>query len=224
MSEKSENIVENSEAVAQVVEQEKYDYDSYPSILLVILLLAALGVGLFGLFFLLRTAAFPPPTYFPATDLGQLIQEAPLNQAAIQENVLLNWITEGMMDAHTFNFINYPSVMSKAQPYFTAEGYTSYQNTLTTRKIIDRVVNKKYVLKASPTDAPQILLEKPFAGRYMWKIKIPMIFRYKNVTSEDNDSVSITLIAMRVPTTQSPNGVLILKYDLEILPRGTYTR
>jgi len=46
-----------------------------------------------------------------------------------------------------------------------------------------------------------------------------MRFKYQNVTSETLNPMAITMIVMRVPTTQAPLGVLILKYDLEVLPR-----
>ena len=82
------------------------------------------------------------------------------------------------------------------------------------------MTEKKYVLRAIATDAPQVLLEKPFAGRYMWKIRIPMQFRYQNVKTDFGSLFEITLIVMRVPTAQSPNGVLILKYDLELKGAG----
>jgi len=166
----TENMEENTRNEPVAVLQEKYLHDKYATIFLLLIVLVVLGVGLFGLLFLLKNAAFPPPTYFPATEADQLIQEASLDQPEIQEPVLLNWLTEAMMAAHTFNFINYTSVINAAKVSFTPEGYASYQSVLTNQKIIDQVVNKKYVLKASAADAPQILLSKPFAGRYMWKI------------------------------------------------------
>lgn len=219
MAENTEKMAEDSNEQRVAMEQQKYFYDKYVYILTLLLLIVVLGVGIFGLLFFLRAAAFPPPTYFQATDLEQLIQEAPLDQPAIQETVLLNWLIDAMMDAHTFNYINYASVMNAALIHFTPEGYASYKAALTDKKIIDTVVKNKYVLKASATDAPQILLEKPFASRYMWKIKMPMRFRYQNVNQDENAPIAITVIVMRVPTTQSPLGVLILKYDIEFLPR-----
>lgn len=215
----SEHELKGTENEREVVEQARFYNDKYASILLLLLLLGALGAGLFGLLFLLRSTAFPAPTYFPATDLGQLLQETPLDQANIGDNVLLNWVTEGMMTSHTFNFMSYNAVMTKANEYFTPEGYANYKDALTKLKIIDRVLTKKLVLKATPTDAPQILLEKPFAGRYLWKIRIPMRFRYQNVTSDEMEPMAITIIVMKVPTSQSPTGVLILKYEIEALPR-----
>jgi hypothetical protein len=203
-----------------IVEQEKFYRDKYGLVILITLLVAVIGAILAGLIFLLHSTVSPPPTYFKASELHQLIEEVPLDQAGIENNILLNWVTEAVMVSNTFNFVSNPRVIDESIIYFTKDGYDSYKNAFVTNKIIDRVNEKKLVLKATAKDAPQILLEKPLAGRYMWKIKIPMNFRYQSVTTDVSDTVDITMIVMRVPTVESPNGVLILKYDLEVLGRG----
>ncbi len=208
------------EAQDTVVEQDKYENDKTFDVFLLLLLALAFAAGLFGLIILLRHSASPPPTYFSATDQNQLIAEAPLDQASIDPAVLLNWVTEATMAAGTFNFVNYVASITAANVYFTKEGFDSYNSALLATKIIDRVVTKKLVLTAIPTDAPQVLLEKPLAGRYMWKIRAPMRFTYHNVTTDVGDLVDVTIIVMRVPTAQSPNGVSILKYDLNVKGRG----
>jgi hypothetical protein len=200
----------------KITEQEKYSHDKIFYLILSILLALGLVTSVLGMMYLFNLAANPAPTYFQATDQGGLISEVPLENSNMETNVLLNWVTEGMMRANTFNFINYPTVLDNARVYFTKEGYDSYTNALTNAKITDRVIQKKLVLHAVPSDAPQVLLEKPFAGRYMWKIRAPMNFSYQSVTDDHAEPMEITLIVMRVPTTESENGVLILKYDLTL--------
>ncbi len=212
------SVIESTEVSA--IEQERYHQDKAMQIVILALFSIALTVGILGLIILVRDSVAPPPTYFAAMPNGALFPEKPLDQPSLETNELLNWIAEAMMESNTFNFIDYNAVLNAASVYFTKEGYDSYKNALTTAKIIDTVTEKKYVLRAIATDAPQVLLEKPFAGRYMWKIRIPMQFRYQSVKTDFGNLVEITLIVMRVPTTQSPNGVLILKYDLEQKGRG----
>lgn len=203
-----------------VIEQDRYHTDKAIQIVMLAMLSIALTVGILGLIVLVHGAVVPAPTYFAAMENGALFPEEPLDKPGLETNELLNWITEAMMESNTFNFIDNAAVIDAASVYFTKEGYESYKNALDAAKIITTVVEKKYVLRAVATDAPQLLLEKPFAGRYMWKVKIPMQFRYQNVRTDFGTLVEITLIVMRVPTIQSPNGVLILKYDLEEKGRG----
>jgi intracellular multiplication protein IcmL len=212
------SVIQATETKA--IEQERYHEDKSIQIIILALFFIALTVGILGLIILLRDSAVPPPTYFTAMPNGALFPEKPLDQPSLETNELLNWITEAMMESNTFNFIDYNAVMDASSAYFTKEGYESYKNALAATKIIETVVEKKYVLRAVARDAPQLLLEKPFAGRYMWKIKIPMQFKYQNVRTDYGTLVEVTLIVMRVPTAQSPNGVLILKYDLEQKGRG----
>jgi len=214
----SVRVIQTAETKA--IEQERYHEDKSIQIIILALFSIALTVGIVGLIILLHSSVVPPPTYFAAMPNGALFPEKPLDQPGLETNELLNWITEAMMESNTFNFIDYNRVLDAASVYFTKEGYASYKNALATANIIDTVTQKKYVLRAVATDAPQLLLEKPFAGRYMWKIRIPMQFKYRNVRTEFGTLVEITLIVMRVPTAQSPNGVLILKYDLEQKGRG----
>ena len=209
------NSVESIDEGVLVVEQEKFYQDRMGLLMLLTLLLLVSGTMILGIIVMLRKTALPAPTYFSATDINQLVTEAPLYQAGISTSVLFNWITEAMMACNTYNFISNVKVIESANLYFTPEGYETYKNALTDAKIVDKVINHKLVLKAAPSDAPQILLEKPFAGRYMWKIKIPMKFRYQNVTTDITDQMEINLIVMRVPTTQSPLGVSILKFEME---------
>ncbi len=198
----------------KAVEQDRYHEDKSVRIVLLAMLSMGLTVGILGLVMILRTSSLPPPVYFASGMNGALFPEKPLDQPSLEINELLNWVTEAMMASNTFNFIDLDSVMNAANVYYTKEGFASYKNALSNEKIPDTVIEKKFVLKATAMDAPQLLLEKPFAGRYMWKIKIPMQFRYQNVTTDFNNFFDVTLIVMRVPTIQSANGVLILKYDL----------
>lgn len=213
-------VVQETEETTIVVEQQRFYQDKSLFLSLTAVLLGILVLGLLALIVLLRGLAVPSPVFFETTALGQLIVEAPLDKPSIETNELLNWITQGMMLANTFNYVDYPAVTETAKALYTKDGFESYLNGLKNSNLVSNVVQQKLVLKATPTDAPQLLLEKPFAGRYMWKIKIPMRFRYQNVTTDMSDLADITLVVMRVPTTQSPNGVSILKYDLELKGPG----
>lgn len=210
----------SSESIEKAFEQEAFYKDKNASLMMITLFLIGITIGLGGVVFLVRLVAKPPPIYFPTTSFGALLTEQPLERPGIENTILMNFVVEAVMAAHTFNFVNYTQVMDASSIYFTKEGYESYKSALINVKILDRLIEQKFVLRAIPTDAPQILLEKPFAGRYMWKIKVPMRFKYQNVKTEFGELIDITLIVMRVPTTESPNGVSILKMDLEVTGRG----
>lgn len=197
-------------------EQDKFLYDGLLKILGLVILCGTACAGLFGIFIVLSPIRSPAPLFFQATDAGQLMQDVPLDKPNLSLNVLLNWVTQGMMAAHTLNFMNYTTVTQNAQPYFTKDGYDSYLNTLRDSKIIEQIVTKKYVMRAFPVSAPQITKEGVLANFYLWKIRLPMQFRYRNVDTDRYDDVELTVLVVRVPSTEAPYGVRIIKYDLLI--------
>jgi len=154
--------------------------------------------------------------YFQATEAQQLIQDVPLNQSNMSNNVLFNWVAESMMTAHTFNFINYETILENSREYFTRDGFESFLTALNDNKVIEDVRTNKYVLRGVPPNAPQITKEGLLANFYLWKIKIPMVLRYRNVDTDRSIDAEITLLIVRVPTTDAPFGIRILKYDLQI--------
>lgn len=171
---------------------------------------------LFNLF--LGTELKSVPVVFQTDQEGALVREQPLDQSNQQENVLLNWVADLVMNINTFNFVNYDTVLQASNPFFMPAGYAEYKAALQTFKIINKVLDRKLVLLATPLDAPHVILEKVFAGRYMWKIQIPVQFKYQSVGFVDTDTYRITLVVMRVPVSESPRGVLVLKYDMEEIP------
>jgi hypothetical protein len=203
------------EPTLEIKDQTRFYEDKKFLVFLLALLIGFQCLVLLQLILMLRSTVNPPPVFFPTTASSQLILEAPLDQASIPSNVVLNWVAETLMTVNTFNFVSYPIVMEKAKEHFTKEGYEFYQKALTDAKIIDKLTDQKLVLTATPTDAPQITKEGSLGGRYLWKIKIPMEFHYQSVADNIVDNIDITLLIMRVPTIQSPNGVAILKYDME---------
>lgn len=214
----SEAIQKGEERI--VVEQEKFYSDRLGSILIITLLSIGVVVVLFFLLIFSQSVSSPSPTYFSATDENQLVQEMPLGEPGIQDNVLLNWVSEALMDVLTFNYVDYNRIIELGQQYFSPEGFESYKTVLANVKLIEKITEKKLVLKATPTDAPQITKEGPFAGRYLWKIKVPMQFQYQSMTSNIFDKADITILVMRVPTRFAPNGVAILKFDADIKPQS----
>jgi len=198
-----------------VEERERFYHDRIGSLLL----LASLAGGLVVIFVILNiflyTISVPPPAYFQATEQGQILQEPPLDKPNLASNELLNWTVEAMMAAHTFNFMNYSRVLEDAKDYFTPEGYPEYLTAINNVGVLDRLKKDKLVLVSAAVAAPEILKEGPFANRYLWKVKVPLGFNYRNVVTNVVDNVNITLLILRVPTTQSPNGISILKYEIE---------
>jgi intracellular multiplication protein IcmL len=203
-----------------VLEPEWFKGDHYKSFMVLTFLIGALVFVLIQVNLFLRSFASPAPVFFKVTQGGALVPEKPLNEPNQRENLLLNWTAGLMMTINTFNFVNYNAVINKAALYFVPEGYDNFKAALNQFKITQTVIDKKLILSTTPLDAPHVVLEKVFAGRYMWKIQMPLLFKYSSVEYVASEQYVVTLIVMRVPITESPQGIRILKYDLTPLDRA----
>lgn len=209
----------SSEKTVEVKEQEKFYGDKRLWILVSLGATAVLVVGLLQLIFVLRSSAVPDPAFFAVSNEEQLIKEVPLDESNMEENVLLNWVVQVVMDANTFNYVDYSRIIGNVKPYFTLQGYKAYSEALSKAEIIKRITEQKLVLSAVPIDSPYVVLEKPFSGRYMWKVKVPMRFRFQSLGYETYDNMEVTMVIMRVPARTVPVGVQVLKYELEMIDR-----
>lgn len=201
-------------------EQDRFYRDRLGFVLLLIGLLGAATGFLVFLLITLQSLRDPAPVFFKAGPNAELIQQVPLDQANITPNVLFNWLVQGMISAHSFNFVNYTSRLEAARDFFTSEGYESFTRALGEAKILENVLAKKYVFRGMPTAAPQIIKEGVLANRYLWKVKFPMNFQYRNVGESLFDAADLSILLVRVPTTESPYGVKILRYELDIKTEG----
>lgn len=207
-----------------IEERERYYQDQLGKLSLLILLAGGVIFLLLVLNFLLFQETVPPPTYFAATDQGQILQELPLDKSNVATNELLAWVIDAMMDSHTFNFMNYSRIVDEAKQYFTTEGYTNYLTGLSRSGITERIKRDKLVVVSSPSQAPEILKEGPYKSgnfnRYLWKIRVPLSFNFRSVSVHTGDQAEAMILVMRVPTTVSPTGLSILQYALTIKAPG----
>ncbi len=218
MAVNAETVKTMKETEALVIEQRIFYRDRAFWIVGCLLLLGILVCLLLQFNLFLRADIAPVPVIFQSTAEGALIAEQPLDVSNQQENVLLNWVVDLVMTINTFNFVNHETMVQAGNIFFMPAGYTEYQEALKKFKIVEKVLERKLVLKAIPLDAPHVVLEKVFAGRYMWKIQIPLQLKYQSVGFTNNEYYQVTLIVMRVPVSDAPRGILVLKYAMEEIP------
>jgi hypothetical protein len=208
------------EPTQTLTENDKFYGDKLGFLSILILFTIGLAVLFLFLTIALRPLKNPFPLFFKAGENGELIQEVALNQPNITTNILLNWVTESMIMSNTFNFVNYATRIESAREHFTPEGFESFTKALQDTQLLQTVINNKFVVRAMPTAAPQIVKEGELANRYLWKIKLPMVFQYRSVGSSLFDFADLSILVVRVPTTVSANGLKILRYEIIIRSAG----
>lgn len=151
-----------------------------------------------------------PLLVFPTTVDGKLFYPVPLSDPFLTQAALLEWAVESVVSAYTFNFVNYEQVITNSSIFFTKSGYQDYRRTIIESNIANSVDRNKYVLSVVPTNAPNILKEKPTTeGNYSWQLQFPITMSFQNVREVQKSEWIVTMAIERVPLNDSPNGVAI---------------
>ena len=218
------SITVNGEAIEpqQILHHSLFFFKELNGLLLLLLLFLIGLIIALCILFGLQTRLDPPPTYFTATESIQLIQELPLTEAYLPTNAMLNWVTEAMIEAYTFNFVDYHKALQNSEAYFMPEAYQSYLNAVQNVLIgeIQEVVAKRQVLQAVPSAAPTLLedgvVEDAALGKlYAWRVRSPITLSFFSADGMRQKNLNLLLTIIRTPLKSSAVGIKIYRFTVD---------
>ena len=181
--------------------------DGYRTMLRVVLILSAIIVLQTGaMYYVIRTHQ-PENRYFATTEDGRLMPMVPLTEPNLSPPALMSWVAQAASETLTFGFNDYRRRLQESSRNFTRRGWQSFTDALQRSKIIDLVEQNEQVISAVPKGAPILMQEGINAGRYQWTVQMPIILTYQSAAKTRSDSLLLTLVIVRVPRLESPNGV-----------------
>lgn len=148
-----------------------------------------------------------PPAYGLTPDL-RAVELQPISEELPPESVR-EWTSRALVQAFSFDFANYRRQMNEMESLFTPDGYKGYLESLERSKIRDYVKSENYVVTGIVTDVPAIVRKGVSDGRFTWVLRVPLIVKYQAGGSEIQQNLLATVIAVRVPRTESPSGIAI---------------
>lgn len=185
--------------------------DSYARILFVLLLSVTLNFGLVST--VLYIVANPPKAkYFATATNGRITQLTPLDIPNQSDSAVLQWANQAVIASFTYNFVNWRTELSNAAQYFTQDGWSQFQDALKSSGSLDIVQQKKLIVSAVATRAPVILQKGPLAGRYAWRIQIPILVTYQSASEFKQVNDVVTILVKRISTLETPRGIGIAQY------------
>ena len=194
---------ENVRGLGAVVIRNQFYRDGYRSLLKVAFLEACIIVGLIiAIFFVIHTNQ-PENRYFATTEDGRLVPMVPLNQPNLRSPALMAWGTEVV----TFAFNDYGPPLREPSQNFSRRGWESFTQALQRARIIEMVEANQQVVTAAPQGAPILQSEGLVNGRYQWTVQVPMIVTYQSGAKTRSDRLLVTVVVVRTPRLESPNGV-----------------
>lgn len=198
---------EDVRGLGAVVIRNQFYRDGYRSLLKVALLEAVIIVGLIiAIFFVIHTNQ-PENRYFATTEDGRLVPMVPLNQPNLSSPALMSWVAQSATEVMTFGFNDYRRRLQESSRNFTRRGWESFTQALQRARIIEMVETNQQVVTAAPQGAPILQSEGLVNGRYQWTVQIPMIVTYQSGAKTRSDRLLVTVVVVRTPRLESPNGV-----------------
>lgn len=190
-----------------VVVRNEFYRDGYRTMLRVAMLLALVIVLQIGVMVYVVKTNKMEYRYFATTEDGRLIPMAPLSEPNLSSPALMSWVAQASTEVMTFGFNDYRRRLQEASRNFTRRGWESFSSALQRARIIETVEANQQVVTATPTGAPVIQSEGLVGGRYQWVVQVPMSLTYQAGSKTRTDDLLITLVIVRVPRLESPNGV-----------------
>lgn len=191
--------------------------DSYRRVLAVLLIMVLINIIMAAALFYVISHK-PEPKYFATTSDGKVIRLYALSSPVVSTAELLQWATVAATAANTYNFVNYRKELQEASQFFTPSGWKEYQKELKGSRNLETVLAKKLTVNAVATGAPIILDQGVVAGRYKWKIQLPVLLTYESSTTKISQPLLVTMLVTRVSTLETPNGVAIDAFYMSETP------
>lgn len=198
---------DNVSGLGTVVVRNEFYRDGYRSLLRLSLIQGIVILGLLGAIYFVIQTHQPENRYFATTEDGRLIPMVSLSQPNLSTPALMSWVAQATTEVMTFGFNDYKRRLQEASRSFTRRGWESFTQALQQARIIEMVEANQQVVTAAPQGAPILESEGLVSGRYQWIIQLPLVLTYQSGARTKSDSLLVTLVIVRVPRLESPNGV-----------------
>lgn len=193
--------------LGQVIVRNEFYRDGYRSLLKLAIMQGIVILGLIGAVYFVVQTHQPENRYFATTEDGRLVPMVPLNEPNMSVPALMSWVAQSSTEVMTFGFNDYRRRLQESSRNFTRRGWESFTQALQKSRIIEMVEANQQVVTASPQGAPILESEGLVNGRYQWIIQLPMVLTYQSGSRTRSDELLVTVVVVRVPRLESPNGV-----------------
>lgn len=203
---------QDTSTLGQVVIRNEFYRDGYRIALRVAAVQSFIIIGLIGVMFYIVHVHQPENRYFATTEDGRLIPMVQLSEPNLSTPALMSWVAQASTEVMTFGFNDYRRRLQEASRNFTRRGWESFTGALQRSRIIEMVEQNSQVVTAAPRGAPILQSEGVVSGQYQWVVQIPMVLTYQSGSKTRSDNLLITIVVVRVPRLESPNGVGIAQW------------
>jgi intracellular multiplication protein IcmL len=177
------------------------------------LIIALFVILVFVTFVLYQVFHRPIPQFRAVAANGRAMPLMSYNEPNLLPNTILNWASQAAVAAYTFDFVNYDKQIAVARPYFTAAGWTAYQNAIT--RVIQRVTQDQLFANGVVSGTPVISNQGAFPGRgYTWRVQVPFLVTYQSAEETKTENYLVIMTIVKVSTALNPQGIGIDEFQM----------
>ncbi|PIF06908.1 DotI/IcmL/TraM family protein [Candidatus Pantoea floridensis] len=123
------------------------------------------------------------PGHYVATENGRITPFYPTDKPVWSESDVRQFGAETISKAFTLDFVHYRDQMTAASPDFSEEGFTGYNQALTTGSNILSLVKDKRMNLTNTVEPGVITRRGVIGGRYTWEFQYPVTMRLQGQNS-----------------------------------------
>jgi intracellular multiplication protein IcmL len=124
------------------------------------------------------------------------------------------WLEKAIQASYSLSFDKYQEQINGAEYYFTAEGYTSYLNSLKANGVIDKLEHSKIEISIVPTKSPIFVNSGVVGDTEWWRFRTPVMVSYYAGDKPFVAKYSIDILAVRVPAYLNYRGMAIAEFNM----------
>ncbi len=150
--------------------------------------------------------------YFAVDQAGRITPIVALSEPYVTPTFLLNWVTDTVTKAYSFDAKNMQRQIGDLQPLFTPDGYNQYVGSLQSAGILDLVRKELLIVSATPTGTPVINRTGQFDGAVIWEVQVPVLVQYRSSGKSAEKRLLVDLVVVRRNTIESAVGIGVSRF------------
>jgi len=149
-----------------------------------------------------------------------------LNKPNASPDIVLSWASEAAVAAYTYDYANYQTSLQTTSRYFTPGSWKSFMAALVASGNLTKIIKNKMTVSATVIGKPVLLAQGELAGRYSWRIQLPLLVTYQGAkTTTYQQSIIVTMLVVRTsPLEGSAGGLGIKQFIALVKPQPAQTQ
>ncbi len=179
--------------------------------ILMLSLFLVMSLAVNALLFYNAFIRFPVKQFIWTSDAQAVCEAIPLSEPNISQARLKEFAVSSAVELNSYDYANWrPLINNALSQSFTPKGRDRYRAALQESGIVQKVVSGYQTVSAVTTDPANISEEGKAAGRYYWRVEVPLQIFYRTNVETRVERRLLTMTIVRVdPSPINPNGIAI---------------